>query len=499
MNLKSFEKRPNDDSSLSGSGKIDLRIPGERRPDQEGAGLRRGDRPDVHQGGQEVGGGARGGGRPSGRGSGGLAGETRRRGGHACAGSRRGGRSPSAATRRWCWRASSAPSCSGSGSAISRSPTRCSCPRRSGCGPRRAASCSEGDLWTDVKVSFLRVTAGFLLSALLAIPIGVTMGAFKVGEGLLQPLTEFVRYIPVPALIPLMMVMFGIGEMPKMMLIFVGTFFQLVLMVADEVRRVPYELIQVGYTLGAKRREIVAAYPVAGGPAGCLRRAAAVQRLGLDLPGGRRAGGGQRGPRLPHPQVLALPADAEDLRLSHPARHHRPVARPALPQVQLRRLPLGARPTSAERMASGHLQIRDVEKTLRHPSQGDAGVAADVVRGGAGRVRLAGRPVRLRQVDAAVHRRRARGCRAAARCGSTASAVRDPGPDRGMVFQNYTLFPWLTVLENARFARRLRANALPYDLPADAVRDRVERVGSLLELMGLRDFGTPTRASCRAA
>ncbi|MDX2168028.1 MAG: ABC transporter permease [Deltaproteobacteria bacterium] len=116
---------------------------------------------------------------------------------------------------------------------------------------------SEGDLLTDVKVSFLRVSAGFLISALLAIPIGILMGAFKVGEGLMQPLTEFVRYIPVPALIPLMMVLFGIGELPKMMLIFVGTFFQLVLMVADEIRRVPYDLLQAGYTLGAKRRELV--------------------------------------------------------------------------------------------------------------------------------------------------------------------------------------------------------------------------------------------------
>jgi len=116
---------------------------------------------------------------------------------------------------------------------------------------------SEGDLWNDVQVSFLRVTAGFLLSAALAIPLGVIIGAFKIGEGLLQPFTEFVRYIPVPALIPLMMVLFGIGEMPKVMLIFVGTFFQLVLMVAEEIRRVPYDLVQVGYTLGARRREIL--------------------------------------------------------------------------------------------------------------------------------------------------------------------------------------------------------------------------------------------------
>jgi len=66
--------------------------------------------------------------------------------------------------------------------------------------------------------------------------------------------------------------------------------------------------------------------------------------------------------------------------------------------------------------------------------------------------------------------------------------VLDPGPDRGMVFQNYTLFPWLTVLENARFPRCLKANALPYDLPVKEVERRIERVGALLECMGLNDF-----------
>lgn len=116
---------------------------------------------------------------------------------------------------------------------------------------------SEGGIWDDVRVSFLRVTWGFLLSAVLAIPIGILVGAFKLGEGLVQPLTEFVRYIPVPALIPLMMVLFGIGELPKVMLIFVGTYFQLVLMVADEIRRVPYEFIQVSYTLGASKLEVL--------------------------------------------------------------------------------------------------------------------------------------------------------------------------------------------------------------------------------------------------
>jgi NitT/TauT family transport system permease protein len=116
---------------------------------------------------------------------------------------------------------------------------------------------ADESLWLDVKASFLRVSAGFFLAAALGVPLGILMGSFKVCEGLLQPITEFVRYIPVPALIPICMVLFGIDELSKIMLIWLGTFFQLALMVADETRRVPYELLQVSYTLGARRREVL--------------------------------------------------------------------------------------------------------------------------------------------------------------------------------------------------------------------------------------------------
>jgi NitT/TauT family transport system permease protein len=124
-------------------------------------------------------------------------------------------------------------------------------------GKAARALLADENLWLDVKLSLLRVTAGFLLAAAMAIPLGLAMGAFKVCEGLLQPITDFVRYIPVPALIPIFMVLFGIDELSKVMLIWVGTFFQLLLMVADEVRRVPYDLLQVSYTLGARRSEVL--------------------------------------------------------------------------------------------------------------------------------------------------------------------------------------------------------------------------------------------------
>jgi NitT/TauT family transport system permease protein len=116
---------------------------------------------------------------------------------------------------------------------------------------------ADANLWIDIKASFLRVTAGFLLAAVVALPAGIAIGTFKVFEALLQPPVEFVRYIPVPALVPICMVLFGIDELSKIALIWLGTFFQLVVMVADEIRRVPRELLEVSYTLGAGRRQAI--------------------------------------------------------------------------------------------------------------------------------------------------------------------------------------------------------------------------------------------------
>lgn len=112
------------------------------------------------------------------------------------------------------------------------------------------------DFWTDIEVSFLRVTVGFVAAAALAVPLGVLAGAFRLCSSLLEPVSEFLRYIPVPALIPLVMIVAGIDEGAKVSLVFLGTFFQLLLMTADEVRRVPAELVDVSRSLGATRLEV---------------------------------------------------------------------------------------------------------------------------------------------------------------------------------------------------------------------------------------------------
>ncbi|MFN4004338.1 MAG: ABC transporter permease [Hylemonella sp.] len=113
------------------------------------------------------------------------------------------------------------------------------------------------DLAGDTLISIYRVTAGFALSAVIALPLGLLIGAYRPIEALLEPLTDFIRYMPAVAFIPLVMLWMGIGEGAKISIIFIGTFFQMVLMVAENVRLVPRAQIEAAQTMGATRGEIV--------------------------------------------------------------------------------------------------------------------------------------------------------------------------------------------------------------------------------------------------
>lgn len=111
-----------------------------------------------------------------------------------------------------------------------------------------------GSYWTDIGISIYRVFMGFLLAAVIGIPLGVLAGTFKISDSVIIPLSEFIRYMPAPAFIPLVMVWAGIGETAKILIIFIGSFFQLVIMVADDTRAVNKDLIYASYTLGANRK-----------------------------------------------------------------------------------------------------------------------------------------------------------------------------------------------------------------------------------------------------
>ncbi len=113
------------------------------------------------------------------------------------------------------------------------------------------------DLLGDAAISMYRVSAGFALAAAFALPLGLLIGAFRPVEALLEPLTDFVRYMPAVAFIPLVMLWFGIGESAKISIIFIGTFFQMVLMIAENVRLVPKAQIEAAQTMGAERYEMI--------------------------------------------------------------------------------------------------------------------------------------------------------------------------------------------------------------------------------------------------
>lgn len=114
----------------------------------------------------------------------------------------------------------------------------------------------ERNFIDDIWISVFRVWTAFLLSVAMAVPIGIWMSSYRIVGTLTEPIVDFIRYLPVPALVPLLIIWFGIGEASKIAVLWMGTFFQLVLLVADDAKRVPREFIEIGYTLGAKPRQI---------------------------------------------------------------------------------------------------------------------------------------------------------------------------------------------------------------------------------------------------
>ena len=108
----------------------------------------------------------------------------------------------------------------------------------------------------DVAWSTFRIVAGFLIAAAMAVPLGLLMGSFEVIRSFFQPPINAIRYMPASAFIVLLIVLEGLGEEEKLTLIWIGVFFQLVLMVMDIAHRVPDEMLNVAYTLGASRWKV---------------------------------------------------------------------------------------------------------------------------------------------------------------------------------------------------------------------------------------------------
>jgi NitT/TauT family transport system permease protein len=109
----------------------------------------------------------------------------------------------------------------------------------------------------DIGMTVWRVVGGFVLAAVIAVPLGIAMGSHKGVEAFFEPFVSFCRYLPASAFIPLLILWAGLGELQKLLLIFIGSVFQIILMVAVIVGNTRRDLIEAAYTLGAGNSGIV--------------------------------------------------------------------------------------------------------------------------------------------------------------------------------------------------------------------------------------------------
>lgn len=116
---------------------------------------------------------------------------------------------------------------------------------------------AEQGFASDVLISVERVLLAFALACIVAVPLGVAMGAFPAIDVVLSPFVSAWRYLPAPSFIPILLMWFGTGEAPKLALLFLGVIFFLITLIADHTKEVRKELIETALTLGAGQRVTV--------------------------------------------------------------------------------------------------------------------------------------------------------------------------------------------------------------------------------------------------
>lgn len=115
----------------------------------------------------------------------------------------------------------------------------------------------EKELLQSVGLSALRILKAFGISLAIAVPLGILMGAFEFINRIFDPIIAPMRYLPITAFIPLLILWFGIDEGQKVAFLVLGTFVYLLPAVVDAIRLVPEELVQTAFTLGASKAQVI--------------------------------------------------------------------------------------------------------------------------------------------------------------------------------------------------------------------------------------------------
>lgn len=115
----------------------------------------------------------------------------------------------------------------------------------------------EKDLGLAIATSAVRIAKAIGLSILVALPLGIAMGSFDLINRIFEPIVAPMRYLPITAFIPLLILWFGIDESQKVAFLFLGTVVYLLPAVVDAIRLVPEELVQTAFTLGATKGQVI--------------------------------------------------------------------------------------------------------------------------------------------------------------------------------------------------------------------------------------------------
>ena len=341
----------------------------------------------------------------------------------------------------------------------------------------------EEALVRSIGRSLYRVYMGFLLAAVVAIPLGLLMGTFPPVKHFFVPLLDPLRFLPISALVPLFIVWFGIDEMQKIIFLFVGIVVYLLPLVVEAVENVDEVYVQTATTLGASRGQLIRHVLIPGSLPAIGEALRVMNGIGwtyviLAEVINARYGLGYlitaAGKRSNVDQIFALVlvilviGVVTDWMIRHgqqarssPGTSDGDSFHGGGPAQRPRAEGTSARASSTP-TASSSTAIKDVNLTMQATSRTWASSACSSDPSGCGKSTILNIVAGLfapTEGEALVR----------------GMPVTGPGPDRGMVFQSYSSYPWLTVLDNVAFGLMLRG--LPRKDREASARTWIKKVG----------------------